>query len=74
MLSPYDGISIGVISALKGVGYGSADKPLPIITGQDADLASVKSITAGGRSAPGSVQVTTETFHSPIFLVLAREA
>jgi len=47
VLSPYDGISIGIISSLKGVGYGSADKPLPIITGQDAELASVKSIIAG---------------------------
>jgi putative multiple sugar transport system substrate-binding protein len=47
VLSPYDGLSIGIISALKGVGYGTADKPLPIITGQDAELASVKSIIAG---------------------------
>lgn len=47
VLSPYDGISIGILSSLKGVGYGSADKPLPIITGQDAELASVKSIIAG---------------------------
>ncbi|MGG1879662.1 multiple monosaccharide ABC transporter substrate-binding protein [Paenibacillus cisolokensis] len=47
VLSPYDGISIGIISSLKGVGYGSANKPLPIITGQDAELASVKSIVAG---------------------------
>ncbi|MFE9607473.1 multiple monosaccharide ABC transporter substrate-binding protein [Streptomyces sp. NPDC006012] len=47
VLSPYDGISIGVISALKSDGYGSAGKPLPVITGQDAELASVKSIVAG---------------------------
>jgi putative multiple sugar transport system substrate-binding protein len=46
VLSPYDGISIGVLSALKSVGYGSGDKPLPIVTGQDAELASVKSIIA----------------------------
>jgi len=46
VLSPYDGISIGIISSLKGVGYGSA-KPMPVITGQDAELASVKSIVAG---------------------------
>ncbi|TXC90560.1 sugar ABC transporter substrate-binding protein [Metabacillus litoralis] len=46
ILSPYDGISIGIISSLKGVGYGSGDKPMPIITGQDAELASVKSIIA----------------------------
>ncbi|MFR0352383.1 multiple monosaccharide ABC transporter substrate-binding protein [Streptomyces sediminimaris] len=47
VLSPYDGISIGIISALKSDGYGSASKPLPVITGQDAELASVKSIIAG---------------------------
>src|SRR5690242_9280789 len=27
VLSPYDGISIGIISSLKGVGYGSSDQP-----------------------------------------------
>jgi putative multiple sugar transport system substrate-binding protein len=47
VLSPYDGISIGVLSSLKGIGYGSGDKKLPIVTGQDAELASVKSILAG---------------------------
>jgi putative multiple sugar transport system substrate-binding protein len=47
VLSPYDGISIGILSSLKGVGYGSGNNPLPIVTGQDAELASVKSILAG---------------------------
>ncbi|MNM31614.1 Multiple sugar-binding periplasmic receptor ChvE precursor [compost metagenome] len=47
VLSPYDGISIGVLSSLKGIGYGSKSKPLPVITGQDAELASIKSIVAG---------------------------
>lgn len=47
VLSPYDGISRGVLSALKSSGYGNAAKPLPIVTGQDAELASVKSIVAG---------------------------
>lgn len=47
VLSPYDGISIGILSSLKGVGYGSGSKVLPIVTGQDAELASVKSILAG---------------------------
>ena len=44
VLSPYDGLSIGIISALKGVGYGSAGQPMPIISGQDAEIPSVKSI------------------------------
>ncbi|MFD3992905.1 multiple monosaccharide ABC transporter substrate-binding protein [Streptomyces sp. NPDC058548] len=47
VLSPYDGISIGILSALKSDDYGSASKPLPVVTGQDAELASVKSIIAG---------------------------
>ncbi|GHE62600.1 sugar ABC transporter substrate-binding protein [Streptomyces longispororuber] len=47
VLSPYDGISIGVISALKSAGYGTKGRPLPVITGQDAELASVKSIIRG---------------------------
>ncbi len=47
VLSPYDGLSIGIISALKGVGYGSGDLPMPVVTGQDAELPSVKSILAG---------------------------
>jgi putative multiple sugar transport system substrate-binding protein len=46
VLSPYDGLSIGIISSLKGVGYGSKDLPMPIISGQDAELPSVKSILA----------------------------
>ncbi|MFD9430357.1 multiple monosaccharide ABC transporter substrate-binding protein [Streptomyces sp. NPDC060002] len=50
VLSPYDGISIGVLNALKADGYGSGNKPLPIVTGQDAELASVKSIIAGEQS------------------------
>lgn len=50
VLSPYDGISIGIIAALKSDGYGAANKPLPIISGQDAELASVKSIIAGQQS------------------------
>lgn len=47
VLSPYDGISIGVISSLKGIGYGSGDKKMPIVSGQDAEIASVKAIIAG---------------------------
>ena len=47
VLSPYDGLSIGILSALKSNGYGTAGQPYPIVTGQDAELASVKSIIAG---------------------------
>ncbi|KAB2349647.1 multiple monosaccharide ABC transporter substrate-binding protein [Actinomadura rudentiformis] len=47
VLSPYDGLSIGILSALKSNGYGTGSQPYPIVTGQDAELASVKSINAG---------------------------
>ena len=46
VLSPYDGLSIGILSSLKGVGYGSGDMTMPIVTGQDAEVPSVKSILA----------------------------
>ncbi|CAM8622650.1 XylF ABC-type xylose transport system, periplasmic component [Comamonadaceae bacterium] len=44
VLSPYDGLSIGILSALKGVGYGGAGQPMPFVSGQDAEVPSVKSI------------------------------
>ncbi|WP_338487432.1 multiple monosaccharide ABC transporter substrate-binding protein [Ruoffia tabacinasalis] len=47
VLSPYDPISLGVISSLKGIGYGSEELPIPVITGQDATVAGVQSIIAG---------------------------
>ena len=47
VLSPYDGISIGIISSVRGVGYGSSDLPMPIITGQDCEIPSVKAIIRG---------------------------
>ncbi|MFC3533286.1 multiple monosaccharide ABC transporter substrate-binding protein [Vogesella facilis] len=50
VLSPYDGLSIGIISSLKGVGYGTPKLPMPVVTGQDAELPSVKSILAKEQS------------------------
>lgn len=47
VLSPYDGLSIGILSSLKGVGYGSESQPMPLVSGQDAEVPSVKSILAG---------------------------
>ena len=47
VLSPYDGLSIGILSSLKGVGYGSGGQKMPIVSGQDAELQSIKSIIAG---------------------------
>ena len=50
VLSPYDGLSIGILSSLKGVGYCTPEQPCPVVTGQDAEVASVKSIIAGEQS------------------------
>ena len=47
VLSPYDGLSIGILSSLKGVGYGTQKLPMPVVTGQDAEIPSVKSILRG---------------------------
>ncbi len=47
VLSPYDGISMGILSSLKAVGYGTKDQPLPYVSGQDCEIPSVKSILKG---------------------------
>ncbi|MEJ1105748.1 multiple monosaccharide ABC transporter substrate-binding protein [Kribbella sp. CCNWLW197] len=51
VLSPYDGISRGIITALQNAGYGTAANPMPVITGQDAEIASVKLINTGVQSS-----------------------
>ncbi|XHS77389.1 multiple monosaccharide ABC transporter substrate-binding protein [Burkholderiaceae bacterium UC74_6] len=51
VLSPADILSIGIISSLKGVGYGKGNQPMPVITGQDADLPSVKAILKGDQTS-----------------------
>ena len=45
VLSPYDGISRGIITSLQNAGYELED--FPIVTGQDAEIASVKLIVDG---------------------------
>ncbi|WP_225752903.1 multiple monosaccharide ABC transporter substrate-binding protein [Actinotalea sp. Marseille-Q4924] len=48
VLSPYDGLSRGIITALQNAGYGPGiDAGMPIVTGQDAEIASVKLIADG---------------------------
>ena len=51
VLSPYDGLSIGILSSLKGVGYCTASQPCPVVSGQDAEVPSVKSILRGEQSS-----------------------
>jgi putative multiple sugar transport system substrate-binding protein len=50
-LSPYDPISLGILEAAKAVGYGTGGRPLPVVGGQDAILASIRSIIAGEQYA-----------------------
>ncbi|WP_195986410.1 multiple monosaccharide ABC transporter substrate-binding protein [Clostridium sp. D53t1_180928_C8] len=47
VFSSYDGLSRGIVEALRSVGYGTADLPWPVITGQDAETATIKSIILG---------------------------
>ena len=51
VLSPYDGISIGILPSLKGVGYCTAQQPCPVVSGQDAEVPSIKSILKGEQSS-----------------------
>ncbi len=44
VLSPNDGIAIELIQALKLKGYGTESNPWPVVSGQDADVHSVRSI------------------------------
>jgi putative multiple sugar transport system substrate-binding protein len=50
ILSPSDGISRGIVSALQGAGY-SLETNWPIISGQDPDADSVKAILSGEQYA-----------------------
>ena len=50
VLSPFDGISRGVIASLEANGYVAGDN-LPIVSGQDAETASVQMIIEGRQTA-----------------------
>ena len=50
VLSPYDGLSRGIIGALTDAGY-TVGAEWPIISGQDAEVDSVKAILAGEQYA-----------------------
>ena len=47
VLAPYDGLSLGILSALKNVGYCTPQLACPFISGQDAEVPSIKSIIKG---------------------------
>lgn len=50
VLCSNDSTAMGAESALKSAGYGTADLPFPVITGQDCDIANVKAMIAGEQS------------------------
>lgn len=51
VLSPYDGLSIGILSSLKGVGYCTQQQACPVVSGQDAEIPSIKSMLRGEQSS-----------------------
>jgi len=50
VLSPNDSLAQGIVASLKAAGYGTADKPFPVLTGQDCDVTNVKMMIAGEQS------------------------
>jgi putative multiple sugar transport system substrate-binding protein len=51
VLAPNDNIAVGVLSSVKGVGYGSGGQPYPVVTGQDCQVQSVKYIVDGEQTS-----------------------
>jgi putative multiple sugar transport system substrate-binding protein len=51
VLSPNDGIAAELITAFVKVGYGQPGKPMPVITGQDADIPSTRAVMRGQQSS-----------------------
>ena len=53
-----DCLAFGVVPSLENAGYGSGDLPFPVVTGQDAELAAIKSIKAGKQSMTAFLDAT----------------
>jgi len=49
VLSPNDSLALGIVTSLQNLGFGDT-RPMPVVTGQDGDLANVQSILAGGQA------------------------
>jgi len=64
VLSPNDSLAQGIVASLKAAGYGSADKPFPVLTGQDCDTTNVKMLLAGEQSM--SIFKDTRTLASTV--------
>jgi putative multiple sugar transport system substrate-binding protein len=48
---PNDSVAVGIMSSLKGVGYGNKQQKMPVLTGQDADLPNIKAIIRGDQTS-----------------------
>ncbi len=64
VLSPNDSLAIGVVASLKSAGYGTGDKPFPILTGQDCDKPNVVALKNDQQSM--SVFKDTRTLASKV--------
>ncbi len=64
VLSPNDSLAIGIVASLKNAGYGSGDKPYPIITGQDCDKPNVIAMISDQQSM--SIFKDTRTLASKV--------
>jgi putative multiple sugar transport system substrate-binding protein len=51
VLSPNDGIAAELITGFTKAGYGVAGNPMPVITGQDADIPATKAVMRGQQSS-----------------------
>lgn len=50
ILSSNDSVAIGIVAALENAGYGTEDKPYPVLTGQDCDKPNVIAMLNGQQS------------------------
>lgn len=49
VLSPNDGIARAALDVVEQAGYGTAAQPWPVVTGQDAEVDSVRAVAAGAQ-------------------------
>ncbi|MBN2735502.1 MAG: sugar-binding protein [Spirochaetales bacterium] len=69
VLSPNDSLAQGIVASLKAAGYGSADKPFPVLTGQDCDKINVKMMINGEQSM--SVFKDTRTLAERVVIMVS---
>jgi putative multiple sugar transport system substrate-binding protein len=71
VLSPYDGISRGVVAALVANDYEPGTAGFPVVTGQDAEAASVKAIKDGTGQTETVFKDTRQLAHTVTGMVQA---